>query len=283
MALREPYAEELRAQRERAGLTQAELGERLRVHPSLIAHWEAGRRRPCPEDADRLDEVFGTPGTFARFLKPRPYAAYFERAAQAEESAARIEEFAPVYVPGLLQTEAYARQVFRTSRLHWCEEELERYVANRLKRAEILRRDSPEAWFILSESVLRIAVGGPAVMSEQLAHIAELARRHRVLLQVVPFAHGSHSAMGSMLKLMKFAEGPDLAYVEALYTGNVIDADTPEVVRGCRDAYDPVRAAALPPDASLHLLENVMEEYRSYDRTLLPEQRRVAQVQLQRR
>lgn len=282
MASREPYAEELRAHRERAGLTQIELGDRLRVHATLVTHWEAGRRRPCPADADRLDEVLGAPGTFARFLKPRRYADYFERAAQAEESAERIDEFAPAYVPGLLQTEAYARHVFRASRLHWCEEEFERRVASRLTRGKLLHRPKPAAWFVLSESVLRIVVGSRAVMAEQLEHVASLARSHRIMVQVLPFSHGSHAAMGSMVSLMRFTDGPELAYVEALHTGNVIDADTPDLVQQCRDAYDLIRAVALPPEASMRLLEAVTEEYRN-DASLRPEQRLLAHVQLQRR
>ena len=280
MAERKPYAEELQARREEANLTQRELADKLVVHSSLVAHWEAGRRTPGPRDALRLDQVFQTGGTFTRFLEKNPYPDHFERAAKAEQQAVRVEDFAPALVPGLLQTRLYAHAVFRAHRLHWETDELERMVANRLKRAEILDRNLPEAWFILSEAVLRSVVGGYAVMAEQLAHIAELARRGRISVQVVPFAEGAHAAMGSMLKLMKFTDGPDLAYVEGLYTGNVMDASAPAQVRLCRDAYDLTRAAAQSPKASLRMLESVMEEYRGYERTLRPEQGVVAKVQL---
>ncbi|WP_181008871.1 helix-turn-helix transcriptional regulator [Streptomyces sp. SM12] len=284
MSQRAPYAEELRSRREAAGLTQKQLAEKMLVHPSLVAHWEAGRRKPSYDDAKRLDRVLNTGGTFERFLRDNPFAQHFDRAAQAEQAAIRIEEYAPVYVPGLLQTEAYARGVFIAARMHWAEEDLDERVVNRLKRAEILTGKLPEVGFILSEAVLRLPVGGPEVMAEQIAHIIALVRARRIRVQVVPLAQGVHAAMGSMLSLMKFADAPDMAYVEGLHTGNVMDADAPDDVQRCRDAYDSARAAALHPDASLHLLETVMEEYRSYARNLQPQQQRLmAQVELQRR
>lgn len=282
-AEREPYAEELRARREEAGLTQKELADLLAVHPSLVAHWEAGRRMPGPRDAQRLDQVLKTGGTFVRFLEKNPFADHFERVAKAETEATRIEEFAPVYVPGLLQTKAYATEVYRASRLFYPPDELDRQVVNRLQRAEIFKGKLPEAWFILSETVLRVVVGGHDVMSEQLSHILGLVRSKRIRFQVVPFGEGAHAAMGSPLTLMKFADAPDMAYVEGLHTGNVMDANTADYGQLCRDAYDLTRAAAMPPGASLRFLESVTEEYRSYEHTPRPVPDVLAQVQLQRR
>lgn len=282
-AERQPYAEELRVRRREAGLTQKELAKLLAVHLSLVAHWEAGRRMPGPHDADRLDQVLHTGGTFVRFLEDNPYADRFDRVAKAEAEATRIEEFAPVYVPGLLQTRSYALAVYRSGRVFCPPDELDRQVVNRLKRAEIFKNNLVEAWFILSESVLRISVGSSAIMAEQLEHIASLVRSTRITLQVVPFSGGAHAAMGSLLTLMKFADAPDMAYVEGLHTGNVMDANAPDRVQMCRDAYDLTRAAALPPKVSLDFLESVTEEYRSYECTRRSEPGVLAQVQLQRR
>lgn len=282
MGEREPYAAELRARRDGAGLTQKDLAGLLLVHHSLVAHWEAGRRKPSYRDAQQLDKTLDTGGTFERFLRETPFARHFERAALAEQSATRIEEYAPVVVPGLLQTESYARAVLRTARMRWAPGELDARVQSRLQRSELLNQDLPEVGFILSEAVLRIPVGGPEVMAEQLAHISGLVRSGRVSLQVVPFNQGVHAAMASMVCLMKFADAPDMAYVEGLHTGKVMDANSPEEVQLCRDAYDSARAAALHPDASLRLLETVMEEYRTYARTLHAHQRVVAPIELQR-
>lgn len=282
-AEREPYAEELRARREEAGLTQRELADLLAVHPSLVAHWEAGRRMPGPRDAQRLDQLLKTGGTFVRFLEKNPFADRFERVAKAESQATRIEAFAPVYVPGLLQTKAYATEVYRASRLFFPPDELDRQVVNRLRRAEILEGKLPEAGFILSEAVLRVVVGSHGVMAEQLGHICGLVRSKRIGFQVVPFGEGAHAAMGSLLTLMKFADAPDMAYVEGLHTGNVMDANNADSVQLCRDAYDLTRAVALSPGASLRFLESVTEEYRTHEHTPRPVPSVVAQVQLQRR
>jgi transcriptional regulator with XRE-family HTH domain len=260
---REFYGEELRLRREAAGLTQSELGERVICSGSLIAHFEAGRRKPRPDLAERLDAALGTEGFFVRMLRTLDtfrFADHFAAAADAEQLATVIEEYAPILVPGILQTEAYARAVFRAYQPQAHPDELETKVVNRLRRADILAdHASPHVWVILGENVLGTAVGGPAVMAEQLRHVAALGRSGRVLTQVVPRSVGAHGAMGSMLSLMRFADEPDLAYVEGTHTG--VLHDDPAVVGRCRYAYDLARAAALPPEASLALLETAAEEY----------------------
>jgi hypothetical protein len=139
-------------------------------------------------------------------------------------------------------------------------EDVDKRVVNRMKRAELLKdTESPTVWFILNENVIRAQVGGPEVMAEQLRHIVALARSGRVRVQVVPHSEGAHATMNSMVSLMRFADAPALAYVEGLYTGNLID--DPAMVQKCQDAYDLARAAASPPDASLDLIESVAEEY----------------------
>ncbi|MEV2244555.1 DUF5753 domain-containing protein [Streptomyces sp. NPDC049970] len=123
----------------------------------------------------------------------------------------------------------------------------------------VRRADAGGRGVILSEGVMRCAVGGPDVMAEQLRHLAALGRSGRVLVQVLPHGVGAHATMNSMVCLMRFADAPDLAYVEGLYTGAL--TDDPPLVRRYRDACDLARAAALPPVASLDLLESVAENY----------------------
>ncbi len=260
---RQRYGEELRYQRESAGLTQATLGERIILSPSMIAHIEAGRRKPRLDDAQRLDKELNTGGFFERFLDSLDVvevADHFEAALEAEQTATAISEYAVSFVPGLLQTPAYARAVLRTLQPNPIPDEVDKNAVNRMRRAEILKNlSSPTVWIVLNENVLRTVVGGPETMAEQLRHILALARSGRILIQVIPHSAGAHACMSSMLKLMRFDDAPDLAYVEGLFTGNLMD--DPAMVQKCKDAYDLARAAALPPDASLDLLATVAEEY----------------------
>ncbi|UWE11552.1 helix-turn-helix domain-containing protein [Actinacidiphila bryophytorum] len=266
------YGEELRVRREAAGLTQLALGEAVILSPSMIAHIEAGRRKPRPEDAKRLDKALCTDGFFARFLPTldgRRYAEHFNQAADAETRAVAICSYAVSLVPGIFQTEHYARAVFRAQYANYVPEEVDKLVVNRLARAQILRTPGgPTAWTILNENVLRAVVGGPAVMAAQLRHIAELGRSGRVFVQVIPHAAGAHATMTSMMSLMRFEDEPDAAYVEGLYTGAFVD--DPAMVRAYRDAYDLAKAAGLPPEASLGMIESVAKEYDLHDLSAHP-------------
>jgi transcriptional regulator with XRE-family HTH domain len=284
---REFYGEELRRRREAAGLTQSALGEQVVCSPSLIAHFEAGRRKPRLEDARRLDAALGTDGLFVRMrrtLDTARFADHFQAAAEAEQLAIAIHEYAVSLVPGILQTEAYARAVFRAAQPNCTAKDVDKRVVNRMERARILEDPyCPAVWMILNENVIRARVGGPAVMAEQLRRIATLGRSGRVLVQVLPHSVGAHATMGSMLSLMRFSDAPDVAYVEGLYTGSLLD--DPALVQRCKDAYDLARAAALAPEASLDLLESVAEEYENEHEahTRRVRTHHVAEVELQRR
>ncbi|MGP3971875.1 helix-turn-helix domain-containing protein [Streptomyces sp. 6N223] len=257
------YGEELRLRRERAGHTQQSLGDVVILSPSMIAHIEAGRRRPCIEDARRLDQALDADGFFERWqptLDEAQFAPQFQDAAESERRAEVIEEFAVGIVPGLLQTADYARAINLGAEPNLSAEELDQWVVNRLSRARILEDPKkPRMWAILGENVLRTVVGGSEAMAVQLRHIAALIRSGRVQVQVLPFAMGAHPFMGTNLKLMRFADEPGQAYVQALYTGLLVD--DPATVGRFRDAYDLARAAALPLKASLELIESVAEEY----------------------
>jgi transcriptional regulator with XRE-family HTH domain len=256
------YGDELRRRREAAGLTQQALADAVVCSPSLVAHYEAGRRRPQTDDARRLDLVLGTDGFFERFLgalEPQ-FAEHFAPVAELEPLATVIQSYAATLVPGILQTPAYARAVLRADQPNCVPEEVDERVVNRRRRGVILDRPAgPVMWVVMSENVLRTVVGGPVTMAEQLRHIAVLGRSGRVLVQVVPHAIGAHATMGSMLTLMGFTDAPDIAYVEGLHTGRTFE--DPTRVARYRTAYDLARAAALAPEPSLDMIEAVAEEY----------------------
>lgn len=260
---REAYGEELRLRREAANHTQQSLADAVVCSPSLIAHIEAGRRKPRAEDARRLDNELGTDGFFERFLPTLDtlrVAAHFAQAAELQQQANCIQDFGSVLVPGLLQTQAYARAIFRAGWPNTTAADIDRHVVNRLKRGRLLHEPGgPVMWVLLDECALRRVIGGPAAMAEQLRHVATLGHSGRVRVHVLPFSVGAHALVDSMVTLMKFDDAPPVAYVEGLRTGHV--HDDPATVAKCQASYDLALSDALSSEASLNLITSVAEEY----------------------
>ncbi|MFB7711388.1 Scr1 family TA system antitoxin-like transcriptional regulator [Streptomyces sp. NPDC056105] len=260
---RTSYGEELRRRRETAGFTQEELSARAIMSRTHIAHIEAGRRRPSLEDARRLDKVLVTGGVFENFLPTQGegrVAEHFAEALELERQATVIRTYAPKLVPGMLQTEAYAREVLQSGFPPKTDEERDKLLVTRLDRARILDDfASPVAWYLLDEAVLRRPVGGPAVMCEQLRHIAELGERRRIRVHVLPFSVGYHALLEGIVVLMRFEDLPPVAYVEGLKTGRVLEL--PSVVDECQAAYDHAMGDALSHRKSLALIRSVAEDY----------------------
>lgn len=258
---------ELRHKREEAGLTQEELGSPLFVSGSFIGQLEAGTRRMQMEYAVKIDEILGTDGYFARNCEAATkskYPDHFAEAAEAEAVATTIKEYAPQLIPGLLQTKGYARAVFREYQPTATEDVIDELMAARLERAHLLADPSvPLLWAVLDEAVLRRRVGGAPVMAAALQHIADLARRHRIIVQVLPFSAEAHAAMNGSLKLMAFNDAPSLAYLQGLGTGRL--QDDPATVTRHELTYDLLGASALSPQDSLALIESVAEDYANED------------------
>ncbi|MFJ8882753.1 Scr1 family TA system antitoxin-like transcriptional regulator [Streptomyces sp. NPDC102402] len=261
---------ELRHRREAAGLSQEDLGAPLFVSGSFIGQLEAGTRRMQLDQAQKLDEVLAADGFFVRncaALRKSKYPDHFAEAAEAEREAIAIKEYAPLLIPGLLQTEAYARAVFRAYQPTATEDTIDELVAARLARAQLLvDPTTPLVWVVLDEAALRRHTGGRTVMGQVLRHIAALARRHRVIVQVLPFSTGAHMALEGPLKLMSFSDAPPLAYLQGLGTGKL--QDDPATVKRYELTYDLVVASALSPEVSLALIESVAEDYTHDDQQL---------------
>ncbi|WP_030021269.1 helix-turn-helix domain-containing protein [Streptomyces monomycini] len=265
---RTAYGEELKAQREAAGLTQEKLSELAIMSRTHIAHIEAGRRKPSSDDARRLDQVLGTSGVLARFLPTldgKLIADDFEQVRLFEQQTTMIREYGATLVPGLLQTEAYARAVFASFFPPKSREQCDNAVVTRLRRAKVLDAPNPPVlWELIDEAVLRRPVGGPAVMAAQLRHIGELGDRERVRLHVLPFSVGAHPLLESDLMLLCFDDAPPIAYVEALYTGAL--HDDPVLVRNGQTAYALALSDAMSHADSLALIKSVAEEYEHDER-----------------
>ncbi|MFG2598686.1 Scr1 family TA system antitoxin-like transcriptional regulator [Streptomyces sp. NPDC048462] len=254
---------ELRHRREAAGLSQSDLGAPLFLSGSFIGQLESGVRRMQMDQAEKFDEILDADGFFVRncaALKKSKYPEHFAEAAEAEARAETIREYAPQLIPGLLQTEGYARAVFRDGLPTATERTIDELVAARLERAQLLAHPTvPMLWVVLDEAVLRRKVGGPAVMAEALRHIAGLIGQHRAIVQVLPFSEGGHAAMGGGLKLMAFSDAPPLAYLDSLGSGQLLD--DPLTVRKYELTYDLLMAGACSPSESLALIESVAEDY----------------------
>ncbi|BCL20620.1 helix-turn-helix domain-containing protein [Streptomyces tuirus] len=259
---RQKYGEEIRLRRTAARLTQEELGDQVVCSPTLISHFEAGRRLPKPDDAQRIDRALGTDGFFARWLEDleSTYDPRFAAAAELERQATLIQQFALALVPGLLQTPDYARAVFAAYRPTTTEQELDRQVVIRTERAQILDRPSaPVVWTLLDEAVLRRAVGGSKVMAKQLHKIADLAGSRRIRLHVLPYRVGAHPLMESLLTLMSFEDSAPVAYVDAYETGRLMD--DPALVSACQTAYALALSDALSQQESLALVRAAAEDH----------------------
>ncbi|MGH4034321.1 helix-turn-helix domain-containing protein [Actinomycetota bacterium Odt1-20B] len=260
---REKYGQELKRRREAAGLTQEELSVRAVMSRTHIAHIEAGRRRPDVEDARRLGQVLGAGDFFVEFLPTLAegkVAEHFAEALELERQATVIRVYGPKLVPGVLQTEAYTREVLGSGFPPKSTEERDKLLVTRVKRGQILDDfHSPVFWALLDEAVLRRPAGDRAVMCEQLCHIVKLGESQRIRVHVLPFSAGLHALMEGVVSLMWFEDLPPVAYVEGLSTGRVLEV--PSVVRECQAAYDHALGDALSHRASLALIRSIAKEY----------------------
>ncbi|WP_149184055.1 helix-turn-helix transcriptional regulator [Streptomyces sp. TRM49041] len=263
------YGKELRYQREKAGLTMAELVEGSFYGVTLLSEIERGQRSMPVELARHADRILKTDGYFergcddVRKARRQGHAKYFERVLEAERHALTIEEWCPTVVPGLLQTKAYARAVVRATHPLEADEETDAKVNGRLARSSLFEDDHnrPQYWVVLHESVLRQPILTPARMAEQLDRIAALVRRRRIFSQMLPWNAGAHPFLLGTAMIMTFADAPPLVYTESLHTGHTVD--DPALVAAYRTSYDLLRAAALPPEASLAMIESAAEDYRN--------------------
>jgi transcriptional regulator with XRE-family HTH domain len=255
-----PFAEELRAQREAAGLTQDQLADRMGYSASVIAKLETCRTRPSEQHAQQADEVFGTPGSFQRLRKAllaaRTYPDWFRDWPGREAGARLIRWFELLVIPGLLQTGDYARALL-ANRLGDGQEDVDEIVAARMERQAILSRERPpELWVVLDEAALRRPVGGSKVMHDQMLHVAEMAAQPHICLQVLPATVGVHEGLdGAGFVVADY----DIAYVETAARGQIVDAA--EDVAALVSRWDRLRAEALPRSASLRLIKEVAEQW----------------------
>ncbi|SCF12220.1 helix-turn-helix domain-containing protein [Micromonospora mirobrigensis] len=250
----------LKAARASAGISQEALAELIRWSPSTIAAIETARRRPTPQFAAAADEALGTGGLLAELLalaarqeSPAWFAPW--RGIETEALALRTSE--PSLVPGLMQTEAYARAVLGGQGTH-TPAEVDQLVAARLTRQELLTGDAPKRFTaIVDESALRRVVGDRDVHLAQLERLVELAALPHVQLYVVPAGVGAHPGLAGGFVLAALPDGDEVAYVDGVF-GQVVDR--PDAVATIRRMWDVLLSEALPGGVSVDLIGKLVNE-----------------------
>ncbi|MEV5414062.1 helix-turn-helix transcriptional regulator [Thermopolyspora sp. NPDC052614] len=261
---RHNFAYELQRHRLEAGLTQRQLATRVGCSESLIGYIENVKRKPSRQLAEILDRILPSPPDhFLRLYKRATWEEapeHFRGWLDVEHDATAIRSWSPLLVWGLLQTEQYAQAVFEAEPMI-SPEQIEERVAARLRRKSILTRPAPPMVLaLIDEAVLSRCVGGPKVMSDQLAYILEASRYPNVTVQVVP--KDSPAAICGLLGgfSLGFMGGtPYAAYMEAQPKGHM--AADRGIVAQLSARYDAIRADAHRQDTSRRIIEDVMNQW----------------------
>ncbi|MFI6931011.1 Scr1 family TA system antitoxin-like transcriptional regulator [Streptomyces sp. NPDC050287] len=249
--------------REAAGYTQKTLGERFVVGEQQIASIEQGRRPLKPDLAEQLDELLDTKGALATALSRMPEVdlvpLWAEEYLDREREAIAVSWYESLLVPGLLQTEGYARAVFRNRVPLYDEDEIEQLVAARIERREILHRKVPPMMsFMIWEAALRDELGGRDVYVEQVRHLREYAELPGLTVQILPLGRTSHAGLEGPFILLETPEHQRLAYSET-QRGSTLIAD-PDEVGILTQKYAMLRTQALNTEDTRDLLDRLLGE-----------------------
>ncbi len=249
-----------KAFRERAGLTQEELAPLVRYAPHTVASIEQGRRFPPDDFVDRAEEVldaFGALRAASRHLSRQPgLAAWFRQWAKLEEQAVSLCTYECRVVPGLLQTPAYAKAVTLSVPPLKDDEQVERQVAARLARQELLRRKQPIALsFIIEQAVIERGTGGVEVTRELIDRLLCIGELNHVELQIMPLHQPEHAGFDGPMQLLETPENKWLGYAEGQRGGMLVSE--PKEVSILYQRYAKMRSQALTPEDSASLLKRM--------------------------
>jgi transcriptional regulator with XRE-family HTH domain len=265
----------LRRLREQAGLSREDVEEQTAVNEGTLYRLETARSRPQPRTLKALLSLYDVSDNVRNELLdlaknadaqgwlrayqaelPEEYAAYIS----FEHEAGSVRNYESLYIPGLLQTEDYARAAITGTAPMIGPEEVEKRVQARIERQERLTGESPiQIWGIVDEAAIHRQVGGPKVMRAQLQHLLAVSRQPNVTLQVIPYEAGAHPGLPGSFVYMEFTDpaDPDLVYVDT-QAGDLF-LETDDDLRLYASMFDHLRAAALSPAKSAGLITEVME------------------------
>jgi transcriptional regulator with XRE-family HTH domain len=264
--------------RESAEITREAAAERLHCSVSKIGRMETGDVGARLIDLEALLDLYGTTDAAEReelvalakdgkkrggwWLKYSDLPRKYLRLIELESVATAIRWYEGQVMPGLLQTEAYARAIIRATCPDETPQEIEDKVKVRLKSQEFLtggRETVPDTVFVLDEAALHRKIGGPDVLREQLLHLVELSERPRLTLQVLPFDHGGHEATTGPFIVLRFPHpDPDIVYAET-FIGSAFLEEPPDVER-CARIFERLTEAALSQPKSVDFIREIARE-----------------------
>jgi transcriptional regulator with XRE-family HTH domain len=254
---------QLAAFRRAAGYTQRSLGERVVADEETIASIEQGRRPLKADFAETLDELLDTKGVLSVGVENMPeidqFPLWAEQYVDHEREAISISAYVNQVVPGLLQTEPYARALFCGRVPAFDKDEIETKTAARIERQEILHRKVPPTLsFVIWEPVLRFPLGGQKVHIDQLRHLRTCADLPGLAIQFLPLNRTTHAGISGPFTLLETPDHQHLAYAESQLGSHWISDADGVSIRSRK--YAMLRAQALTPEDSRGLLDRLLGE-----------------------
>ncbi|MFD2764568.1 helix-turn-helix domain-containing protein [Micromonospora eburnea] len=254
---------ELRLFRATLGLSQDDFGRTIGYSGSHVSSVETGGRPPTCEYMKAVDDKHKTGGRFGRMLrelgKLDNTPAWLREWIEFEREAATLRWFELAYIPGLLQTERYARATLAGGRFG--PKDVDQAVASRLDRQAILEREPPpQLIVVLDESVLRRPVlDQPGLMAEQLEHLVEQAKREHIQVHVVPVDAGMYLGLAGQFIIAELSDGARVAHADNQLTAQIVDA--PADIAKLAKTWEIVRSEALPRRQSFELIKEVAKSW----------------------
>jgi transcriptional regulator with XRE-family HTH domain len=256
MTAREFVGKEIRLAREAKGMSRLEPARRFPVSKSLVRWWESGRTVPAEQYVQQLVEILDLSEmikrVLAEFVSKEIAAQRLGKWLMIEERSNTLLNSETMVIPGLMQTEDYARAVLRLGEDPF---DLEEQVSERLARQHVLAREDPPLYHaIVDEAAIRRPVGGPKTMCDQLMHVVELAQRDTSIVQVIPFRVGAHAGVNGPVVLTSF-DGAEVAYIDNALRGDVVEK--PEDVAAIRRIWQKLSSKALLAEDSIEMIKEV--------------------------
>ncbi|MEU2130037.1 helix-turn-helix transcriptional regulator [Streptomyces sp. NPDC018352] len=249
--------------RKAARMTQAALAEQCSVGDDTISSIEQGRRALQWDFAVKLDELLDTKGALQVAVSKVPqkerFTAFVQNFVDYEQEAVTLLSYQDRVVPGLLQTEEYARFVFACEYPPLEENQAEQWVADRLDRQKLLnRKPRPMLHFILEESLLRRQIGDPAMMRNQIRHLRQCMELPFLGLQIMPMKLPKHAAFDGPMVLLETPDHDHLVYVEGQLTSYL--HEDPDDVSVLQQKCGMLRSQAHSVEESARLLDEMLGE-----------------------